>query len=120
MNKTLRKAIYTRSRFKNNLNKNPTDDNKIKYKKQRNLCVNLRKKAIKQHIRKVTDSGIIENKKPWEVIKPFITNKNGLSNNNITLIHNNSVITDDKELTSLFNDHYINVVEKTTALNLFV
>ena len=64
-----------------------SDDNKIKYKKkQRNLCVNLRKKAIKQHIRKVTDSGIIENKKFWEVIKPFVTNKNGLSNNNITLI----------------------------------
>ena len=119
MNKTLRKAIYTRSRFKNNLNKNPTDDNKIKYKKQRNLCVNLRKKAIKQHIRKVTDSGIIENKNFWEIIKPFITNKNGLSNNNITLIHNNSVIMDDKELTSLFNDHYINVVEKTTGVKPF-
>ena len=91
----------------------------LKYKKQRNLCVNLRKKAIKQHIRKVTDSGITEDKKHWKVIKPFITNKNGLSNNNITLIHNNSVITDDKELTSLFNDHYINVVEKTTGVKPF-
>ena len=50
----------------------------------------------KQHIRKVTDSVIVENKKNWEVIKPFIANKNGLSNNNITLIQNNSVITDDK------------------------
>ena len=119
MNKTLRKAIYTRSRFKNNLNKNPTDDNKIKYKKQRNLCVNLRKKAIKQHIRKVTDSGIVENKTFWKVIKPFITNKNGLSNNNITIIQNNSIITDDKELTSLFNDHYINIVEKTTGVKPF-
>ena len=93
---------------------------KLNTKKQRNLCVNLRKKAIKQHIRKVTDSGIIENKKFCEVIKPFITSKNGLSNNNITLIHNNSVIPDDKELTSLFNDHYINVVEKTTGVKPFV
>ena len=83
------------------------------------MSVNLRKKAIKQHIRKVTDSGIVENKTFWEVIKPFITNKIVLSNNNITLIQNNSVITDDKELTSLFNDHYINIVEKTTTVKPF-
>ena len=36
-----------------------------------------------------------------------ITNKGGLNNNNITLINNNSIITDEKELVSLFNDNYI-------------
>ena len=65
------------------------------------------------------DSEIIENKKCWEVIKPFITNKNGLSNNNIKLIQNNSVITDDKKLTFLFNDHYIIIVENTTGIKPF-
>ena len=52
MNKVLRRAIYTRSRLKNKFNKNPWEENKILYKKQRNKCVNLRKKAIK-HILKV-------------------------------------------------------------------
>ena len=45
MNRELSKAIFTRSRFKNNVQKNPTIENKLKYKKQRNKCVNLRKKS---------------------------------------------------------------------------
>ena len=44
MNKELKKAIYTRSRLKNNLNKSRTEENNTKYKKQRNKCVTLRKK----------------------------------------------------------------------------
>ena len=33
------------------------------YKKQRNKCVNLHKKAIKMYFNNITKSGIIENKK---------------------------------------------------------
>ena len=35
MNKDFKKAIYTRSRLKK-YNKNPTEEHKLKYKKQRN------------------------------------------------------------------------------------
>ena len=92
MNKVLRRAIYTRSRLKNKFNKNPSEENKILYKKQRNKCVNLRKKAIKTYFKSITDSGIMENKKFWQTIKPFITNKSGLSNSHIMLLENNSLI----------------------------
>ncbi len=47
MTPDLRKVIYTRSRLKNRFNKNPTKENEASYKKQRNKCVSLRKKAIK-------------------------------------------------------------------------
>ena len=47
MTPDLRKAIYNRSRLKNNLNKNQTYENRIKYKKQRKKCVSLRKKSHK-------------------------------------------------------------------------
>ena len=116
MNRELSKAIYTRSRFKNNVQKNPTIENKLKYKKQRNKCVNLRKKAIKLHFKSVTVSGIIENNKFWETIKPFITNKNGLNNNSIILNKDNKIITQEKELVNIFNDHYINIVERSTGI----
>ena len=116
MNKNLRKAIYTRSRLKNRYNKNPTDDNKTQYKKQRNKCVNLRKKAIKTHFKNITDSGIIENKKFWQTIKPFITNKSGISNNSIMIIENDSLVTDDKKLATIFNDYYINIIEKSSGI----
>ena len=44
MNKALKKAIYLRTKLKNRLNKNPSEENKTKYKKQRNVCVALRKR----------------------------------------------------------------------------
>ena len=88
MTRDLRKAIYNRSRLKNNLNKNQTNENRIKYKKQRNKCVSLRKKGIKSHFESITRDGIMSSKNFWNTIKPFITNKSGLTNNDIMLIHN--------------------------------
>ena len=41
MTKSLRKAIMLRSRLKNNLNKQRSDENWDNYKKQRNFCVKL-------------------------------------------------------------------------------
>ena len=56
----LQKAIYTRSRLKNIFNKNKSDENWLKYKKQRNiLYVSLRKNAIKKHFNKITKNGIM-------------------------------------------------------------
>ena len=62
---------------------------------------------------------VVENKTFWQTVQPFITNKGGLNNNNITLINNNSIITDEKELKSLFNNNYINIVEKVTVTLLY-
>ena len=116
MTKELRKEIYTRSRFKNKYNKNPTDENKARFKKQRNKCVNLRKKAIKKHFKKVTESGIISNKNFWETVKPFISNKSGISNGDIVIVENDNLITDENELTKMFNDYYINILENSSGI----
>ena len=44
MTKKSQKVIYTRSRLKNKMNKNPTEKNITAYKRQRNLCFHLLKK----------------------------------------------------------------------------
>ena len=44
MNKTLSKAIMTRSRLRNKFIKNPTQENKINYTKFRNYCTGLSRK----------------------------------------------------------------------------
>ena len=49
MNKTMSKAIMTTSRLKNKFLKNPTEENKINYNKQRNYCVNLLRKIKKNY-----------------------------------------------------------------------
>ena len=41
MNRAIRKTIVKRSRLRNKFLKNPTNENNIIYKKQRNLCVTL-------------------------------------------------------------------------------
>ena len=116
MNRELRKAIYNRSRLKNKLNKNPTTENKENYKKQRNVCVSLRNKAKTSYFKTVTKNGIINNKNFWNIVKPFITNKSGLVNTDVTIVQNNIVITDDNKLTELFNHHYVNIVEESSGI----
>ena len=49
MNKTLSKEFMHRSKLKNRYNKNPTEENRIAYKKHRNFCVSLLKKEKKKY-----------------------------------------------------------------------
>ncbi|XP_057296307.1 uncharacterized protein LOC130625272 [Hydractinia symbiolongicarpus] len=116
MNKKLRKAIYTRSRLKNNFNKNRTDQNRSKYKKQRNKCVSMRRQVIKEHFNSVMEGGIIQNKKFWSTVKPFLTNKSGKSSNEIMIVHDDIIVTDENELAEIFNEEYIHIVEKYSGV----
>ena len=61
----------------------------------------------------ITSNGIITNKKFWKAIKPFLTNKGCLEISDIMLRDDEKMITDEKKLAQLFNDHYINIVERS-------
>ena len=115
MNKELRKAIHTRSRLRNRYFKNPTKENETSYKKQRNKCVSLRRKSITQHFSKITSKGIMTNKQFWKTMKPFLTNKGCLENNDIILLDGEEMITNDRILAKRFNEHYINIVERSSG-----
>ena len=122
MNKELRKAIYNRSRLKNKFCKNETKENEEIYRKQRNKCVKLRKKSIKLYFSKITQNGIVTNKNFWKVIKPFLTNKGCIDGNEISIVNGDEIISDEKELVKTFNEHYINIVERSCGVksqNLF-
>ena len=69
MNKSLCKHIMTRSRFKNRFNKDPSSENEIAYKKQRNVCVNLSRKAKREYYSNLNPSIVADNKKFWSAIK---------------------------------------------------
>ena len=86
------------------------------FKKQRNKCVLPRKKCIKNYFSKVTESGISTNKEFWKIIKPFLTNKGFLSGNEITIIENDEVITEEKILAEFFNNHYTNIFERSCGV----
>ena len=56
------------------------------------------------------------NKEFWKTIKPFLTNKGCLENSDIMLINDDEMVTDDKTLAKIFNEHYINIVERSSGL----
>ena len=89
------------------------------YKKQRNFCVSLRRKCMKNYLKKLTEKGLTTNKSFWKFMKPFLTNKGFTGNNDITLIHQNKIISDEKQLTKMFNSYYINIVEKSSDTKTF-
>ena len=113
--KDLRKAICTRSKLRNKLIKNPTEVNEKLYERQRNKCVLIRKKSIKQYFSNITSKGTVTNREFWKTMKPFLTNKGCLDNCDIMHRGDNKMITDDKCLAKLFNEHYINIVERSSG-----
>ena len=113
VSKELRKAIYTRSRFGNRFLKNPDEINSKLYKQQRNKCVSIRRKSIQHYFSNITNNGIITKKIFWKVIKPVLTNKGCLEKSDIKLRNDEKMITVEKKLVQLFNDHYINIVEQS-------
>ena len=52
----------------------------------------------------------MESKDFWNTVKPFITNKSGLTNSDIAIIYNDKIITDESKLTEICNTEYINIV----------
>ena len=115
MNKELRKAIYTRGRLRNTYFKNPTKENETSNKKQRNKCVSVRRKSIIQHFSKIASKRIMTNKQFWKTMKPFLTNKGCLENNDIILLDGEEMITNDRILAKRLNEHYIDIVERSSG-----
>ena len=48
-------------------------------------------------------------------MKPFLTNKGCLENNDIILLDGEEMITNDRILAKRFNEHYINIVERSSG-----
>ena len=65
---------------------NPSRENILAYKKQRNICVSLRTKFLKKHLKSITEKGINTNKSFWKFIMPFLTNKGFIGSNGINLV----------------------------------
>ena len=85
MNKTLGKEIYKRIVLRNNFLKDSSDSNWKKYQKERNTCVKIRKKRVKEHFKSITRHGIMTNRKSCAAIIPFLTNKGMITSNEIPL-----------------------------------
>ena len=107
--KDLRKMIMNRSRCKNIYMKNKNADNWEKYRKLRNECVKLTKRAKKEYFKNINIKSINDNRKFWKIIKPNFANKN--KTQKIILVENNEIIKEDKEIAEIFNNYFVNIVK---------
>jgi len=132
MNKELSKCIMNKSRIKKKYLKWPSRENYLALKRIKNKCNNLMKKSKKTYFQKNADEGSATSKPFWNAVKPFISDKGTLSNDNIIIeapkdstvnikggdkksIKAQDEIRDEKILVEMFNNHYINIVEKSSG-----
>ena len=114
MNKFLQKAVMNRSRLKNKYLRNKTSESWEAYKKQRNTCVYMFRKGKKEFYNKLDTKTVIDNKLFWKVIKPSFSDK-ACGSENITLIENEEIINNEKEICEIFNNFFSDIV---TNLNI--
>ena len=69
----------------------------------------------KTYIENITKSGVMPNKTFWRTVRSFLTNKGILIDNEISLIHNDKTIRDEKEVAETLNQAHINILEHTTG-----
>ena len=82
----------------------------MKTKKKKNICL----KAKKGYFNKVTADEVMSKRKFWNTVKPFLTSKGFLHNDNISIDINGNIVEDEQKLTKEFNSYYINIAETTS------
>ena len=112
MSKNLRKKIMKRSRLNNVANRTKNPDNINSYKKQRNLVVKLNKKQEKLFASTIDTSE--QKASLWKKCKSYFSNKSAAIEQ-IILVENDTIITDDFAIAELFNIYLCNI---TKTLNI--
>ena len=84
----------------------------LAYKKAKNICNSLNKKAKKDYFKKATADGVMSNRKWWNKVKPFLASKGFLQNGNISIDINGNIVEDEQKLTKEFDSCYINIAKQ--------
>jgi hypothetical protein len=107
MNGDLRKSIYKKCMLRNKYYKQRTAYNWEKYKAQRNLVTSIRRRSIREYFQRNTTT--IDNNF-WKTMKPFLSNKRAVGNDDIILREGEELLTNKVEVCNTFNDFYTTIV----------
>ena len=102
MNKTLRKAMIRGSQLETKFYKTKNFNDERNYKKQKKIVSRLYKKNFKCFYRNLNLTIVLDNKNFWKNIKPLFSDKSP-KDKTITIVHENEVYSDDKEVSELLN-----------------
>ena len=97
--RTISKEIMKGIRLWSQFLKNRTDENKIKYSKQRNYCISLLRKTRTQYYSNLDEKSVTDKKMFWETVKLFLSHKI-ISKEKIALIAENEIVSNDEYLSN--------------------
>ena len=109
MTKELSKAIMTTSKVKNSYVKWVSQENFVSYKKAKNKCHSLSRKAKRNFFKGARKSGVMLNRTFRKTVKPFLANKGCMTNNCISIEKDRDII-ETKEM----KRYLWNFLKKTT------
>jgi len=78
------------------------------YKKQRNVCTSLRRKAIGCYFQSKAHDSVTKPQEFWKIFGPIFKTKHSHSND-INLIEDNNFLGDKQQIASIFNDYFVNI-----------
>ena len=105
-----RRAIRHRNRLWNIYRKSKTEPNWLAYKRQRNLCTSLRRKAITGYFRYKTNNLSSDPREFWKLFGPLFSSKQR-GTNDITLLEDDVFITDKQRIAHIFNQFFTHVAD---------
>ena len=74
------------------------------------FCLSLLRKKKKQYLSNLNDKDITDNRKLWHTVKPFLSEKIK-SRENIILVNNEKIISDNVEVTNTLNNFFLNIIK---------
>ena len=108
--KELRKQIMLRSKLKHIADSTDKPEDRARYKRQRNLVVNMNRKAKKSLFN--SDSSKANSKGFWKTCKPLFSEKGCSDDKRIQLIENDQLVSDDDHLAEIFNEFYNSITDR--------
>ena len=113
MNKTLNREIMKRSNLSSKFLKSINEEDRQRFVKQGIVYVFLLRKTkrIKHKLFKITPKNVIDNRKFWKKVKPVLSNK-FTNSEKISLVDNNKIITNGKDIAKVLNDFFSNRIKK--------
>ena len=110
MNETLGKEIMKRLNLRNKYLKNRSEEDRQRFRKQRNLCVSLLRKTKRSYYSNINEKNIIDNRNVWKTVKSMLSNK-FVTSEKIALVDNDKIITNDKKIAKVLIDFISNIIK---------
>ena len=104
-NKELLKAIMTRTKLRNIFLQNRSEEDRMRYTKQRNVCVSLLRKKKKRYYENLNAKFFVDNKLFWKTVKPLLSD-NVTGKDEIYLIENGELTKTDLETAEVLNNFF--------------